>query len=281
MNTNAIIKGPFFCQKFISLFFRVEANKQLLFVLAFLFLGVSYSIAQVDTPCEGAHRWVDGAAWNLDGTVDDNVAQNVLPKGIVKCGSSAETQPSVGPFNNSIYNSASFNIDLSGDTCIDPSTGLTVTPLNPTDNEPIIWFNFDVRPQAGSFQIKINDNSGDTIAWALYLSNTHEAGTHLALNGQQLSGDCGDRVKVACGVESSNTCNTIPINGADFLEATNVYLAVWDQDADGDVEINNFKARFGCGDASFLTCSLTTSAPEEVCNNDGTYTVNIPIEGIN
>lgn len=281
MNTNAIIKGPFFCQKFISLFFRVEVNKQLLFVLAFLFLGVSYSIAQVDTPCEGAHRWVDGAAWNLDGTVDDNVAQNVLPKGIVKCGSSAETQPSVGPFNNSIYNSASFDIDLSGDTCIDPSTGLTVTPLNPTDNEPIIWFNFDVRPQAGSFQIQINDNSGDTIAWALYLSNTHEAGTHLALNGQQLSGDCGDLVKVACGVESSNTWNTIPINGADFLEATNFYLAVWDQDADGDVEINNFKARFGCGDASFLTCSLTTSAPEEVCNNDGTYTVNIPIEGIN
>lgn len=87
--------------------------------------------------------------------------------------------------------------------------------------------------------------------------------------------------KVSCGVESSNTWNTIPINGADFLQATNFYLAVWDQDADGDVEINNFKARFGCGDASFETCSLTTNTSETVCNDDGTFTVNVPIEGIN
>ncbi|RZW50535.1 MAG: hypothetical protein EX263_07595, partial [Flavobacteriaceae bacterium] len=256
-------------------------KKQILAFLTFLFLGLLSLQAQNDTPCEGAQRWLDGAAWLPDGSIDDNVAQNDFPKGIIKCGSSAETQSQVGPYNNSIYDSTQFEIDVSSDTCIDPSTGLVVTPLNPTDLQPIIWLNFDVRPQAGSFQIQINDNSGDTIAWALYISDVHQAGTTLAANGQYLSGDCSQLHKVACGVESSSTWNTIPINGEDFLEATNFYLAVWDQDADGDVEINNFKARFGCGDGSFKTCSVVAGTPEEVCNNDGTFTVNVPIEGIN
>ncbi|SDS09103.1 hypothetical protein SAMN04515667_1388 [Formosa sp. Hel1_31_208] len=133
---------------------KFMVKRQLLLTLTFLFFSVLFTNAQtaaVDTPCEGAQRWVDGAAWLPDGSVDDNVAQNTFPKGIVKCGSSAETQPSVGPFNGSIYDPSSFLIDVSGDTCIDPSDGSIVTPLNPTNGQPIIWFNFDVRPQAGSF----------------------------------------------------------------------------------------------------------------------------------
>ena len=62
---------------------------------------------------------------------------------------------------------------------------------------------------------------------------------------------------------------------------TNYYLAIWDQDADGDLSVNNFKARFGCGDADVIVCNLETSAPSVTCNNDNTYTVEVPIAGIN
>ncbi|WMI67530.1 BspA family leucine-rich repeat surface protein [Mangrovimonas sp. YM274] len=278
MKNYAIISCPNNSLFWRKLFERL-VNKQLLLLLAFLFLGSFNAMAQ--TPCEGAFRWEDGAAWNGDGTIDDSPSQSFQPKGIVKCGSAAETQSGIVPLLGSVYDSAEFEIDVEGDACIDPSSGLQVSASNPTDGQPIIWLNFDVRPEAGSFQIQINDNSGDTIAWALYLSEVHETGTHQGDNGQNLSGDCGDLKKVACGVESSSTWNTIPINGADFLLASNFYLAVWDQDADGDVEINNFKARFGCGDADFLTCSLFNGVPEEICNDDGTFTINVPIEGIN
>ena len=265
----------------LSFLFNIRVKKQIFLFLTFIFFGSGISFSQsATTPCDGAQRWTQGAHWNDDGTIND-LPNAPDPVGIIRCGSSAETQSQVVPFNNSTYQSGDFEIDVSGDTCIDPSTGLVVTPINPTNGEPIIWLNFDVRPEAGSFQVQINDNSGDNIAWALYVSDVHQTGTTLAANGQPLSGDCGQLKKVSCGVESSSTWNTIPINGEDFLEATNFYLAIWDQDADGNLAINNFKARFGCGDADFETCSLTTGTPEEVCNDDGTFTINIPIEGIN
>ncbi|GAB5472163.1 MAG: hypothetical protein Mars2KO_02620 [Maribacter sp.] len=234
-------------------------------------------MAQSDTPCEGAQRWTDGAGW-VNGTINESPGNNDT-KGIVACGSAANTQSQVAPFNNSVYNSSSFLVDVSGLNCIDPSTGLVVNPVNPTNGEPIIWLNFDVRANGGSFQIQINDNSGDNVAWALYSSNTSTNGTSTAANGEELSGDCSSLTLRSCGVESSNTWNTLPV--PDFNATTNYYMAIWDQDADGDVQVNNFKARFGCGDADVLICNLAEGTPTTSCNDDGTYTVSVPIEGIN
>ena len=119
-------------------------------------------------------------------------------------------------------------------------------PKNPTPGDPGIRLNFDVRAYAGSFDIQINDNAGDNIGWALYISNTHTS----AVGNNGLSGDCSDLQLVLdlCGVESSNTFNSIPIAGVDFLYPMNFLPCNWDQDADSELNVNNFKARYGCGE---------------------------------
>ncbi|MCB9298755.1 MAG: SprB repeat-containing protein [Lewinellaceae bacterium] len=235
-------------------------------------------LAQNDTPCECVQRWEEGATWN-NGSIND--APNAPPpNGIIRCGSSAETQSQVAPINNCVYNSNFFEIDLSMQDCVEPSTGNSVSVLPPTNGQPIIWLNFDVRPGAGSFQVQINDNSGDNIGWALYSSDVVTNGTSLnAQTGFQISGDCSQLTLRACGEESANTWNTLPV--PNFSQTTNYYLAIWDQDADGNLRVNNFKARFGCGDADILVCSLEGEV-DTVCVDDGsTYTLEIPINGIN
>ncbi|WP_222845923.1 HYR-like domain-containing protein, partial [Flavilitoribacter nigricans] len=242
-------------------------------VLSLLF-AISFSplLAQNDSPCECVQRWQGGAHWNEDGTIND--APNAPnPLGIIRCGSSAETQSNIKP-GNCVYNPDEFTIDVELYPCIDPSTQKEVAAVNPTAGEPIIWLNLDVRPNAGSFQVQINDNSGDKIAWALYYSLSFEAG----LNENGISGDCNTLVLAACGVESSNTWNTLPVPS--FSQPTNYYLAIWDQDADGDLSVNNFKARFGCGDADILVCNLETGPETTECQTE-TYTVAVPIMGIN
>ena len=164
---------------------------------------------------------------------------------------SAETQYQISPFNNAVYNSSAFQIDVEGGV-VNPSTGTIVAPDNPTNGQPIVWLNFDVRPYSGSFEVQINDNSGDNIGWALYVSEQNDAfTTYSEVAGDDLSGDCSDLTFVSCGVESSNTWNTIPVGNVNFLEPTNFYLAIWDQDADDDLIVNNFKARFGCRDGRY------------------------------
>ena len=237
--------------------------------------------AQNNVPCECTQRWQEGAHWNSDGTIND-APNSPAENGIIRCGSSAETQSQVMPLPNCTYDSASFSVDISSFPCIEPSSGNIVFPLNPTDGEPIIWLNFDVRANAGSFEIQINDNSGDVIAWALYASSVVTNSVSLNPNGSStdsISGDCSALNLVACGVESSASWNTLPV--PDFLNTTNYYIAIWDQDADGDLAINNFKARFGCGDSDVLICNLTTGTPEASCNANGTYTLRIPISGVN
>src|SRR5690606_13734156 len=173
-------------------------------------------------PCD-AVRWENGGSWNDDGTVDDKPAQSEPVKGVIKCGSSAETQSDIVPYNGSVYDSSVFPIDVELEGgCIDPSTQNVVYPNNPREGRPIIWLNFDVRPDAGSFEIQINENTaGNNIAWALYVSNENQAG----VDENNLSGDCSDLVLVMCGVESSNTWNTLPIDGEIFSQPTNFYLA--------------------------------------------------------
>ena len=246
------------------------------------FTSSNSSFAQNDTPCECTNRWEGGGTWNDDGSIDDSPNSDE-PNGIIRCGSSAETQSQVPVFNNCVYDPASFEIDVSGGGCVDPSDGSIIDVMNPTPGEPIIWLNFDVRAFAGFFEIQINDNSGDNIGWALFTSETHTAGTDFVPSaGDELSGDCSNlqMMHVSCGAESSNTWNQIPIEGEDFFEPANFYIAIWDQDADGDVRLNNFKARFGCGDGDPL-CIVTHLEPEVKCSEDETFTVEIPIRGVN
>ena len=221
------------------------------FLILTISLGFSFTLqAQDDSPCECVQRWEGGAHWNEDGTIND--APNApAPLGVIRCASAAETQSQIKP-NTCTYNPAEFSIDVSGSNCIDPSTGESVSVANPTEGEPIIWLNFDVRPHASEFEVQINDNAKDKIGFALYYSASPTSG----LNENGVSGDCSNLVLVACGVESSNTWNTLPV--PDFAEPTNYYLAIWDQDADGELTVNNFKARFGCSEEAppSETCSL-------------------------
>jgi len=149
----------------------------------------SWSIAQIDGPL-GATRWAGGASWNADGSVDD--APNSGPiNGVIRCGSAAETQSQVA--STGFYDPSIFEIDVPDGGCVEPSSGNAVAITEPTEGEPIIWLNFDVRPNAGTYEIQINDNSGDVIAWALYASNSPMTGTvQSALTGENLSGDPTD-----------------------------------------------------------------------------------------
>ncbi|MBT8196309.1 MAG: hypothetical protein KJO64_07765, partial [Bacteroidia bacterium] len=242
------------------------------------------AISQSNTPCNCTTRWTRGAHWNADGTINDN-NNAPSPYGIINCGSSGQAQTKLKPVLGCTYDSIAFNIDVSTIDCFDPSTGSIVYPLNPTNGEPIIWLNFDVRPLAGYFQIQINDNSNDNIAWALYhstvITNGVLANPNLALS-DSISGSCSSLSLVAGGVESSNTWNTLPV--PNFVNTTNYYLAIWDQGADGHLWVNNFKARYGCGDAQIpnVLCFLETGNPYiQVYPTENIYSVKIPVTGIN
>ncbi len=258
---------------------NLEFSNSFKLVLTFLlfFTYGTFVFSQDDTPCECAQRWTGGGTWNPDGTIND-LPNAPAPNGIVRCGSSAETQSQLEP-GNCVYNPATFEIDVSGLDCIDPSTGNIVNVINPTSGQPIIWHNFDVRAFASSFQIQINDNSMDNVGWALYVSDNPTNSTSGPAN---LSGDCNALTLVACGVESSSTWNTLPV--PDFSTTSNFYMAIWDQDADDNLSINNFKARYGCGDNNeVVVCRLEDDVITDViCADDGnTFMVMVEITGSN
>ena len=253
-----------------------------------IFFYSDFVLSQNDTPCECATRWEGGGTWNTigpDGIITINDAPNSPPpNGIIRCGSSAETQSQIMPGFGCTYNPSSFEIDAAGTPCIDPSSGLPITIDNPCPDEPVIWLNFDVRPFSGNFEIQINDNSGDNIGWALYISNENQPGTDpVNANGEELSGDCLDLdpTPVACGGESSASWNNIPIDPSIFDQPGNFYLAIWDQDCDGELQVNNFKARFGCGNDDFPQCVLQQEGVVTQCLPDGTYTIAVTFNGVN
>jgi hypothetical protein len=259
---------------------RFKHLKNLYLMLFIAFFGLVFSnqgYGQNSDPCD-AIRWTGGAHWNDDGTIND-LPNNPPPHGIIRCGSAAETQSNIS--STGFYDPTSFTIGFDNVDCIDPSSGEIVTADLPTPGEPIIWLNFDVRPYANDFQIQINDNAGDNIAWILYYNTNPTSGTSAAANGQQLSGDlsCGNAnyVVAACGVESSSTWNQIPV--PEFPSVSNYFLVIWDQDADGDLSVNNFKARFGCSAGDL--CNVVLEGWEELCNGDGTYSVNVKVKGVN
>ena len=244
--------------------------------------------AQSNQPCDCAQRWENGGSWNPDGSVDDSPPNNAPSKGIIKCASQAGTQSQVAPLSGCTYEQAEFEIDVSGLGCIDPSDGSIISIANPTEGEPVIWFNFDVRAFAGNFDVQINDNSGDNIGWALYLSSEHSdsvsalntggSNDGTLLSGLTNTGGCPNLSLVACGGESSNTWNNIPIDPGVFNEPTNWYMAIWDQDADGEVQINNWKGRFGCGSDEY--CQFI-EVNRTICIDGDNYTVVVDVFGQN
>ena len=66
-----------------------------------------------------------------------------------------------------------------------------------------------------------------------------------------------------------------------FPNASNYYLAIWDQDADGNLSINNFKARYGCGDGTLCTLAEQDPVVDITCLDNGTYTVEVLFFGTN
>ena len=254
------------------------------------------NISAQGLPCDCAQRWVEGAHWNLNGTVNDapNAPQK---KGIIRCGNSADTQSQINPKTGCSYDSNAFPVNLPANSCFNPSNGQTI-PLvqNPTNGQPIIWLNFDVRAFASSFSFQLNDNSGDNIGWALYASAQPTTGVNwVASAGDSLSGSCaasdmilvewGDESgRIWCGSESASTWSTPNAEGTigiDFTSANNFYMLIWDQSADGNLQVNNFKARYGCGD-DVTICALELADEETVvCNPDGGFTVTVPVYGNN
>jgi hypothetical protein len=251
--------------------------KQNVFALLVWALGtcVPSAYAQLNGP-DGATRWEQGAAWLPDGSIDDSPGSGPI-NGIIRCGSAAETQSQIDPTGT--YDPGVFEIVVPTTGCVNPSSGEEVSVLPPTVGEPVIWLNFDVRAYSGVYEIQINDNSGDAIGWALYASASPTSGvTQNATTGEWLSGSTDELTFLSCGIESSASWNALPV--PQFNVPTNCYLAIWDQDADGDLGLSNFKARFGCGDSGALLCSVAIADVATSCV-DGLVHAEVSIEGVN
>ena len=81
--------------KVISTCFRTT-----IFVVSLIVLLIpTVATAQNNVPCECTQRWTGGAHWNSDGTIND-LPNNPAEHGIIRCGSSAETQSAVAPINS-------------------------------------------------------------------------------------------------------------------------------------------------------------------------------------
>ncbi|MEK7256498.1 MAG: hypothetical protein AAB316_17210, partial [Bacteroidota bacterium] len=211
---------------------RSRLHRLFFVVLTCIALCPAWLSAQNDTPCECSQRWTEAGAWNANGTVDDSPPNALQPKGVLKCSPGAETQSDIMVEYNCTYNPnpPGFQIVLPAGGC----TGGQTTPTLPTAGKPIIWFNFDLRPSAGSFTFQWNDNdAADNIGWALYYSTAPTTGAGAAPHYQ--SGNCASLALFACGSENGNTFTAMmtPV----FSSATNFYLAMWDQSGDDDLDI--------------------------------------------
>ncbi|MFK7775648.1 MAG: hypothetical protein AB8F94_26130, partial [Saprospiraceae bacterium] len=217
-------------------------------------------------PCL-ATRWTKGDGWE-----DINGCGGCSTNGVIACASAAATQSNIGP--NTTYCSSSFTLP-SLSNCTNPDNQQPISLTGPSDGQPILWFNFDVRALAATSEFQIIGGP-DNIGWALFYSNSPTE--HDLNNG--LSGDCNDLSYDQCGSNFTGWADAA-FEVPSFPDATNYYLMVWDQDPTNDYDFSiNFKARFGCGDGQF--CTLEQSGTEVVeCNTDGTYSVTVNFNGIN
>ncbi len=264
-------------------------------LLSCLLLFANLSFGQ-GNPATCAIRWTDGESWYAPNTATCNGQPNkwnAPVKGIVSCASAAGTMSNTHPMSGCTYqpsNISQFIIETAPNGCFDPSagSGTMFSILPPADGDAILWINFDIRAFGGDFDIQLVSN--DHLGWALYYSTAPTTCTSAAPNGQQLSGNwtsltggagafpSGAVVPLSCGTESSSTFNNIGIPS--FNLNTNFYAAVWNRDAGVQTDFNvNFKARFGCGTG--VQCNVLAGTPLTTCNANGTYSLDIPMEGIN
>ncbi|MGI8636335.1 MAG: hypothetical protein ACR2KZ_13130 [Segetibacter sp.] len=146
-----------------------------LFFLLFLTLPQN---SQAQSPCN-AHRWNAGDGWRFNTTTQKWEAQvlsspNLQPKGIIRCASSAETENGLQAYAAK-YDPTKFAINTNLTNCFnqqDKTRGTTVT--GPTTAKDVVWFNYDIRPLAGTYQFQIITN--DQIGWALYYVDPAFAG---------------------------------------------------------------------------------------------------------
>ncbi|MFK7781826.1 proprotein convertase P-domain-containing protein, partial [Psychroserpens sp.] len=219
----------------------------------------------IGDPCI-AHRWSKGDSWS-GGSVS-----NGGNGGIIACASAAATESNIMP--NTQYCSSSFELPTLAD-CIDPSNGNPIVINRPIEGQNILWFNFDVRANAGSSEFQIIGGP-DNIAWALFYSNNPTAGL-----SSGISGDCSDLTFADCGINFTGWADT-PFVVPSFSEPTNYYVMVWDQESTNNYDFSiNFKARYGCGNGDVVGCNLEIGSASTQCNSNNTYTLTIPVTGAN
>ena len=176
------------------------------------------------TPCLAAQRYSAGSAWNADKTINDS--SNV--GGIVKCGVEGSFMTLQAPSYN--YDPSNFKIEFNNQQFFNPHTGYVMSPDLPQIGEDIIWVNVDVRAFVSSFQFLLDDD--EELAWALYLSNQHLAGTNRQqttnINSNSLSGNCSSLSFVRSGF-SSDLWQSILVDPSDFTMPKNYYIAIWDR----------------------------------------------------
>ncbi len=239
------------------------------------------------TPCFAAQRYNVGSRWLAGGSIDDVS----IDGGIVKCGVQNTTMTVAAP--TASYDPNLFEIELSGSSYYDPYRQYMVTPDAPTVGEDIVWINFDVRAFVSSFELLLEDD--EHLAWALYKSNVHTAGTSIFNptegNGvdapMQLSGDCSSLSLVRSGI-ASDMWHTIMVNPNHFDTPNNYYIAVWDRSdnvnvGDGPLGgvISKFSTRMGCEETDHCSAPVVSQAPSFIDNKNGTYTIVVDIQGIN
>ena len=262
--------------------YAISIKYFLMLLLPMLLLG-QLSMAQAPA---NAHRWQAGDGWRYDAsgnlTIITTNAQN-LPLGIVRCASSAETESQLEKFKGA------YKTTVQGGFSIEPlpyagklpcfsqkteSRGVAVAA--PSPGEEIVWFNFDIRPLAGTYQFQIVTN--ENVGWALFHVDPSLAGPPATGSGTYpptatgLSGDYGNLVYADCGV-SGNGWSTITVPS--FTKPSNYYLAMWMAEPGVTTFSNSmnlvYKSRFGCGGS---TCALEKSGNDVLtCNTNGTYTV--------
>ncbi len=235
------------------------------------------------TPCFATQRYNAGSRWNSDESIDDVATDG----GIVKCGTEGTFMTLASPTES--YDSDLFEIDLSGTSFYDPYNGYMMTPPLPQEGEDIIWVNFDVRAFVSSFELILQDD--EHLAWALYKSNVHTAGTSVfnptETTQMELSGDCSSLALVRSGL-SSDVWNTIMIDYHDFNNPHNYYLAIWDwsdnvnigDGPNGNI-VNALGTRMGCEDEDICTAPIIKHEPSFIDHKDGTYSILVDILAIN
>jgi hypothetical protein len=267
--------------------------KFFLTLLVFSFFTSSVFGQAASSPCT-AHRWNSGEAWSKNATTGlwtgVPASGQTQPQGVVGCASAAATESGLEQYKGH-YNPADFAITGLGDCFSMDNNTFGNALAGPETGEDIVWFNFDIRPLAGTYQFQIVSNQ--PIGWALYYVDPSDARPNASDLGPTypptgLSGNCAN-LKPANIVLSGGTHGNCGLQGQgwstitvpSFNKPTNYYLAMWlaptgtgDGKSTFPGSINLvYKSRFGCGGATCTiealdkTFSCVDNTHYQVCGN--------------